>query len=268
MYKLSKSGRLLVPEDDGVRGYGPRDVERWKKHLDWREKQKRVEIIALVNSAVGSTASGQTCTSSLTPTTGNFVAAWCATKAGDTITNVKDNLGNSLSTAFNSTRYALLYQENVPNGVTGYTLTVGVSNCALIVQEFSGIATTSSFDAAGTIKTSSGTSQSSNALTSAGDIILGYFYQTTSTADFSAGTNYTLISNQDLTAQSENLGGVYRIISGGSQTAVATTVGSVNWAGNAASFKAAGGGGGINPSILNQNQRGNFQPQMRGGFGN
>ncbi len=43
-YKLSKSGRLIVPEHEGVRGYRPADADRWKRHLDWREKQPKPKL--------------------------------------------------------------------------------------------------------------------------------------------------------------------------------------------------------------------------------
>ena len=184
-YKRSKSGRLIVPEHEGVRGYRPEDVkryERWKKR--WRPKCviARVQVVGN-NNGSGTGAYDVTITSS---TAGNFivVAVGHYTNSG-TAPSVADNLASAYATAYNlaslsspntSTYQSVFYLENCPSGITTVTVTPGTSTSSALVIEYSGVATSSALDAviSATKYTATSTSWTSNSIvTSITDLLIG-----------------------------------------------------------------------------------------------
>jgi hypothetical protein len=200
------------------------------------------------------------------PTAGHFLAVWWYQRNNGAVTSMTDNgaggCASGYTAAFNNgagfpnESQALYYCCSVGTGVT--TITGSATNesghAAMFVAEFSGVATanclrnTTSSAAAGT-----GTTATSGSVTAtAGDLGLGLFGQSNdSSHTFSAsGAGWNLAKNQAESQGGSYLGGTYNTsISGGSQTAVATTSASVTWVAYISTFKAAGGGAACVPTL-------------------
>jgi hypothetical protein len=217
--------------------------------------------IARVNQAgwAGGTAAALTVPVTYSPTAANFIAVLCVAASAQTITGVADNGaagGSTYVAAYNVGRFAIFYTKVAAATVTTITATFGAaSGGAVIVAEYSGVDATAPLDQAGAVNTGSSTAQTSGAITTlnANDLLIGFMYQTSTTADFTASGAYATMKNQDFSSQAENLGGVDQIVAAtNTYTATSTTVGAVNWSAILVSFKAAAGGGGtVVPQIVN-----------------
>jgi len=205
--------------------------------------------IQFVNTTSNTTASAPNLDIAYAPTSGNFVAVWLVyLNSSNGFTSVTDNAGSVYQVAFQDTGVAgnwctaLYYTLNAKIGVTTITAAVPVNGIiAGIVAEFSGL---SALDAVSSIKVQNTTTHTTNAITPipmVSELLLGWFFNSSNSNDFSAGGTSTFLLNQDAVGAGADLAAVYEIISStsGTYTANATTsVAEDSW-GYVTSFMAA-----------------------------
>lgn len=203
------------------------------------------------NSATGSTTIALTLTST---TAGSLVTCqWTwSTSSGNTFTKVSDNVngpGTSYSIAIashtNGTIGQLQGQVYFANNAGG-TLTItalatqSVGFGAMACQTWTGAATVSPLDVAATVKDSSGTNPTCNAMTTTvnGDVVISSIIVDTSVP--TAGATYTVADTMPFTFSVAE----YLIqATAGSTTVPWVSASSQNYGCMASAYKAAGGGG-------------------------
>lgn len=188
-----------------------------------------------------------------TTTSGNMLFAIVKWETAATISTIVDTAGNtyvlagSLNFGSSDPVGSLYYAENI-TGNASNVVTVTFSSSAaeyrrIVVEEFSGLATSSSTDGAAQTNSGTGTSYSTADITTtqSGLVVLGVCgYTTLSSWSGTPG-------NPDFTvgAVASDTGFLY-LISGSAQTVTpaASATGSANWVAIARAWKDAGGGGG------------------------
>lgn len=177
---------------------------------------------------------------------GNLLVLGIYTDSSATIT-VSDNRGNTWNLVYNTVvsgigRIAFYYAQNVAAGSTTVTVTQTGAFTGLVVAEYSGIATTSSFDQTNSGSAVSSSPSSGNVTTTQADELLVGFATTEPGVTWTAGTNFTLRdANSSGQLQLED-----RIVSAtGTYAATFTMSASQRWGCGIATFKASAGGGGV-----------------------
>lgn len=209
----------------------------------------------------GDTSGNSIASAAKSTTTGNFLAVYIKWEVAATpiVTSVTDTAGNTFvevveaSHASGDPRGALYYAENI----TGNASNVVTANFGsgspeyrrIIVEEFSGIATSSSTDGSVQTNNGTGTAYSTADITTSqsGLVVLGVsgytslssWSGTPGTPDFSVG------------ATASDAGLLY-LISGSAQTVTpaADAAGSDRWVAIAQAFNGAGSGGGAKKRML------------------
>ena len=118
-YKRSKSGRLIVPKHEGVRGYRPEDLKRYERY---QKRWKPSLAYALIsNIAAGSSDAGASVTTAGIDTTGATLLGLILGSYGlvglPTISDSKSNTWNQ-RTRYNSNNYSsVTLYWSVPSSV-------------------------------------------------------------------------------------------------------------------------------------------------------
>lgn len=201
--------------------------------------------IAFVQSAHGSASGGSpsaTFTANTTP--GNFLVATIQL-AGVTVPTAPTGWTLAGSKVNGSTCMCVLfYAENITGGTATYSFTTSAHAATLVIAEYSGIATSASFD-----KTSSGAtfgstvSCSAQTTTQANELWIFAFGSQNSHTISGVTTGYSLVDNATLSGSS---GWMYaQIVSATGSAAPRATLNSAdNWDAVQGTFIAATGGGG------------------------
>lgn len=204
--------------------------------------------IAFVQGSTGGGAGTTVVTVGITTTTGNLLVVGVVNKLA-TATGISDSKSNTwtnlyLNNIATSENLSLWYAKNITGGAShtvSITVSAGGGDCAIVVQEFSGIDTTSPFDIKGigaNTATMSLTSGASSSTTNANDLVVGFMATTTCSPSLGSGySNLTAKNNSTSEAAMES----QVVAATGAQTATFTA--NINASGNVAvaTFKAAGG---------------------------
>jgi len=196
-------------------------------------------------------------------TGGNWIGVVIRTgHSGQTLT-VSDTHGNIYKQALQSNEtldtpngetFAIYYAENIVAGANTVTVAESITNNTLrfAILEYSGVATSNSFDVMVATQGTGTAPNSGNATTTAGgDLVLGMVV-TANGATMTAGSGFTIeervpaAPNTKLIAEDE----IKTVV--GAAAANATLAASDNWGAGFAAFKAAAGGV-VGPNIANLN---------------
>jgi hypothetical protein len=214
--------------------------------------------IALVQHA--SQDAGTTTSSTLTFPSGNTVGNWIAIsiRAGTANENFKvtDTNGNAYQKAiqFSLTAdpdtLAIFYAENIAGGANTVTVSDGTSaTLQFTILEYSGVATSGSFDAAAVTEGNSASPNSGSVATAVnGELLLGAIM----TADFemyTAGSGYRIEESVPAQPGTKLITEDQMQAAAGPSVASATLGATNAWAAGIATFKPVGSGGGTAPAI-------------------
>jgi hypothetical protein len=239
--QFEKRGPLWLPR------YEPEPDPRLRRYKRYRRRWRPQAAIAWTNN-YGSNGESTGANLSITvpsTTAGNFMI--CVLEANATITGV--GMGSQTFTldvnAYTGERTVMASLPNIAGGQT--TVTVNSDGATIywaICAEFSGIATTSPLDVAGTADSgSSGTTWSANSISTqnANDLIIGLGGDHTSAATLTAGTGYSLVATYQNSTSAKSGILVYEIVSStGSYTPNGGgVVSGDSWAGVASSYEGA-----------------------------
>ena len=222
-----------------------------------------IKLVQHVGKDAGTTTSSTLAFAS-NNTAGNWIAvAIRAGKSGQRFT-VTDSRANTYKQAvqFNVTvdtpngeTLGIFYAENIAGGANTVTVSDSIAGNTLrfAVLEYSGVATSNSFDVSAVAQGVSTVANSgSSSTTASGDLLLGAF-STSDPAIFTAGSGYA-IRDTVPTAPNTKLITEDQIQStAGAASASATLSVSDKWGAGLAAFKAAIGTGGTSPTITNLN---------------
>ncbi len=219
-------------------------------------------VAAFVQSTSASESGNATplATTGITTTSGNLLVAGITFDSGtlNTITGVTDSKGNTWVKAVELDATDLVgiwYAANIVGG-SAHTINIAYNDSvgdaiSCVVQEFSGIATSSPLDktaiADGT--STAPNSGASAATTQADELVVGVagWFGATTTASLGSGySNLAQVAKANASTAMES-----KVVAAtGAQTAAFTLAASRDWACAVATFKAAsgGGGGGGNPA--------------------
>jgi hypothetical protein len=193
---------------------------------------------------------------------GNWIGVVIRTgHSGQTLT-VSDTRGNTYRQALQSNEtldgpngetFAIYYAENIAGGANTVTVAESISNNTLrfAILEYSGVATSNSFDVMAAAQGTGTAPNSGNATTAGGDLVLGLVV-TANGATMTAGSGFTIeervpaAPNTKLIAEDE----IKTLV--GAVAANATLTASDNWGAGFAAFKAAAGGV-VGPNIASVN---------------
>ncbi len=219
-------------------------------------------IVRVGSASNGCIYSTSACSVNYAPTAGNLLVVQVMDRndSSQPISGLTDNAagGSSLySQAFSSTNFgthytlAFYYVCSVKSGVTGITATFpAAGDSAIIVAEYSGVASASCLDQVSGQAVGGGSSQTSNSIitASADELLVGPMFQNSNGNAFSGAASFTMVANQIL-PNGENEGLVDRVVSSaGSYAASSTTSGAVGWGAYITSFIAGTSGTSPSPS--------------------
>lgn len=213
-------------------------------------------VAAFVQSTTASESANATplTTSAITTTSTNLLVAGISYDSGtlNTITGITDSKGNTWLKAIELDAAALLslwYCAGITGG-SGHTLTIayndGVGSAiSCVLQEFSGVATSSPLDKTISAQgTSAAPSSGATATTTQADeLVIGLVGWAGATSTASLGSGYTNLAQVALADASTAMESKI-VAATGAQTAAMTLGASRDWAAICATFKAAAGGGG------------------------
>ena len=207
---------------------------------------------------------GTTTSSTLAFASNNAAGNWIAVciRAGSTgqVFTVADSRGNTyrkavqLNETVDSVSLAIYYAENVAAGANTVTVSDTISGTLrFAILEYSGVATSSSFDVGAAAQGHSAAPSSGNATTTAnGDLLLGAIF-TGNPNTFTAGTGYT-IEERVPAAPNSKLASQDQIQSAAGSVSSSATLGTADdWGAVLAAFKPAAGSGGTSPVISSLN---------------
>jgi len=205
-------------------------------------RPEKVTAAAAVQQ-VGSTDGGGSTTFNVTVTStgvNNLVVVTVSTSTSQTISSVTDNQSNTYTLSspviVSSLHFYQAYGIQTTGGVTTVTITKSsTSGCRIVVNEFSGTATSSVYDNQST-GTGTGTSCAVSSFSpgAAGKLVVASVVKASSAEALTAGTSYTTYGTSNNITSA-----MYRLSSSTSETAPGSWTTSAAWGEIATSFNLA-----------------------------
>jgi hypothetical protein len=223
---------------------------------EFGQAQAAISLVQTTSKDHGTTTSGSLAFTSPN-TAGNWIAVCIRGGLSSTqVFTVKDSNGNTYKQAaqigFTASLVtsAIYYAENIKGGANTVTVTMTVSGpLRYAILEYSGVATSSSFDAAVAATGSSSSPNSGNLTTTAnGDLLLGNI-ASTNTQTFTAGNGYKIRDFVPAEPNTKLITEDQIQTAAGSASASASISSSDSWGAILAAFKPVGGVAGVPASI-------------------